>query len=302
MSNDEFHARFGPTAGDRIRVADSDLWLSVEEDRQAHGDEPIWGYGKTIRLREAQSSEADPSELDTILIGALIVDPVLGVLKADIGIKDGWIVGIGAAGNPAISDGIDLAIGPHTEPIIAYGLVATPGAVDSHVHLITPELIPAALAAGRDDADHRRLRGAAVGNGAHAARVRGLADQPGDAGERAGGGRLDARCPARCGCRGLQDPRGLRRVPGADRCGAALCRRARRERVAAHRWAQRGGRAGRHGGRHRRADRARLPRRGRRRRPRAGRHRPGPPPQHHLQLDHADHPVWQSTPWPNTWR
>jgi urease subunit alpha len=148
MTTGEFHARFGPTAGDRIRVADSDLWLRVEGDLQAHGDEPLWGYGKTIRLREAQSSEADPSELDTILIGAVIVDPALGVLKADIGIKDGWIVGIGTAGNPAISDGIDLAIGPHTEPIICYGLVATPGAIDSHVHLITPELIPAALAAG----------------------------------------------------------------------------------------------------------------------------------------------------------
>ena len=70
------------------------------------------------------------------------------MLKADIGIKDGRIVGIGAAGNPAISDGIDLTIGPHTEPIIAYGLVATPGIVDSHVHLITPQLIPAALGAG----------------------------------------------------------------------------------------------------------------------------------------------------------
>ncbi len=124
------------------------LWLRVEDDRQAHGDEPLWGYGKTIRLREAQSEQAGPSELDTVIVGAVIVDPVIGVMKADIGIKDGRIVGIGAAGNPQISDGIDLAIGPHTEPIMAYGLVATPGAVDSHVHLITPELIPAALSAG----------------------------------------------------------------------------------------------------------------------------------------------------------
>jgi urease subunit alpha len=147
-SRAEFRARFGPTTGDRIRVADSDLWLGVEEDRQAHGDEPLWGYGKTIRLREAQSDHAGPSELDTVIVGAVIVDPTVGVVKADIGIKDGRIVGIGAAGNPAISDGIDLVIGPHTEPIIAYGLVATPGAVDSHVHLITPELIPAALSAG----------------------------------------------------------------------------------------------------------------------------------------------------------
>jgi urease subunit alpha len=138
----------GPTTGDRIRVADSDLWLRVDDDRQAHGDEPVWGYGKTIRLRQAQSAHAGPSELDTIIVGAVIVDPTIGVIKADIGIKDGRVVGIGAAGNPAISDGIDLVIGPHTEPILAYGLVATPGVVDSHVHLITPRLIPAALSAG----------------------------------------------------------------------------------------------------------------------------------------------------------
>jgi urease subunit alpha len=148
MSANEFHAPFGPTGGDRIRVADSELWLRVEDDRQAHGDEPLWGYGKTIRLKQAQSDNAGPSELDTVIVGAVIVDPTVGVVKADIGIKDGRIVGIGAAGNPEISDGIGLPIGPHTEPIIAYGLVATPGVVDSHVHLITPELIPAALSAG----------------------------------------------------------------------------------------------------------------------------------------------------------
>ena len=148
MKRDAFRARYGPAVGDRIRVADCDLWLRVEDDRQAHGDEPLWGYGKTIRLREAQSEQAGPSELDTVIVGAVIVDPVIGVVKADIGIKDGRIIGIGAAGNPQISDGIDLAIGPHTEPVMAYGLVATPGVVDSHVHLITPELIPAALSAG----------------------------------------------------------------------------------------------------------------------------------------------------------
>jgi len=148
MKRDAFRARYGPTVGDRIRVADSDLWLRVEDDRQAHGDEPLWGYGKTIRLREAQSEMAGPSELDTVIVGAVVVDPVVGVVKADIGIKDGRIVGLGASGNPAISDGIDLAIGPHTEPIMGYGLVATPGVVDSHVHLITPELIPTALSAG----------------------------------------------------------------------------------------------------------------------------------------------------------
>jgi len=148
LKRGDFHARYGGTTGDQIQVADSDLWLRVEDDRQAHGDEPLWGYGRTIRLRQAQSDKAGPSDLDTVLVGAVIVDPVVGVVKADIGIKDGRIVGIGAAGNPQISDGIDLPIGPHTEPIICYGLVATPGVVDSHVHLVTPELIPAALSAG----------------------------------------------------------------------------------------------------------------------------------------------------------
>ena len=148
MNSDEFNARYGPTVGDRLRVGDSDLWLRVEDDRQAHGDEPLWGYGKTIRLRQAQREKAGDSELDTVIVGAVVVDPTVGVVKADIGIKEGRVAGIGSAGNPEISDGIDLVIGPHTEPIIGYGLIATPGVVDSHVHLITPELIPAALSAG----------------------------------------------------------------------------------------------------------------------------------------------------------
>jgi urease subunit alpha len=141
-------ARYGPTASDRVRLADTDLWIRVEEDRQAPGDEPIWGYGKTIRPRMIQRGRASDSELDTVVAGALVVDPTIGIVKADIGIKDGRIVGVGRAGNPGISDGIELEIGPHTEPIMAYGLIATPGAIDSHVHLISRELMPAALSGG----------------------------------------------------------------------------------------------------------------------------------------------------------
>ncbi len=141
-------ARYGPTVGDRVRLADTDLWVRVAEDRQAQGDEPVWGYAKTVRPRMAQAGRATESELDTVVAGALVIDPTIGVVKADIGIKDGRIVGVGRAGNPAISDGIDLEIGPHTQPIMAYGLIATPGAVDSHVHLITPALLPAALSGG----------------------------------------------------------------------------------------------------------------------------------------------------------
>jgi urease subunit alpha len=138
----------GPAVGDRIRLADTDLWIRVAEDRQALGDEPIWGYGKTLRQRMTQAGRAGPSELDAVVVGAVVVDPTIGVIKADIGIKDGRIVAVGRAGNPELSPGVDLEIGPHTEPLMAYGLIATPGAVDSHVHTIGPALLPAALSGG----------------------------------------------------------------------------------------------------------------------------------------------------------
>jgi urease subunit alpha len=148
LSPDEHRARFGPSAGDRIRLGDTDLWIRVEEDRQAIGDEPIWGYAKDIRLGMTQTGSVGPSELDAVIVGAIVVDPMLGVVKADIGIKDGRVAGVGRAGNPGITDGVDLRIGPHTRPISGHGLIATPGAVDSHVHFISPNLIPAALSAG----------------------------------------------------------------------------------------------------------------------------------------------------------
>jgi urease subunit alpha len=149
LSAGEYRERYGPTTGDQVRLGDTDLWIRVQEDRTAPGDEPIWGYAKNLRLRMTQSDRpAGPSELDFVIAGALVVDPVIGVVKADIGIKDGRIAGIGRAGSPEISDGIDLVIGPHTKPYMAYGLIVTPGAVDSHVHTIGPELLPPALAAG----------------------------------------------------------------------------------------------------------------------------------------------------------
>ena len=147
LSARERLARYGPTTDDRVRLGDTDLWIRVGDDRQAAGDEPIWGYAKTLRPRATQG-RASASELDVVVAGAVVLDPVLGVIKADVGIKDGRIVGVGRAGSDALSEGIDLRIGPHTQPIMGYGLIATPGAVDSHVHLISPELLPAALSAG----------------------------------------------------------------------------------------------------------------------------------------------------------
>jgi urease subunit alpha len=148
LSPEDRLARYGPSTGDRIRLADSDLWVRVGEDRQATGDEPQWGYAKNLRGRMTQSGRAGPSELDVVVTGAVVVDPAIGVVKADIGIKDGRIVGVGRAGNREISDGIELDIGPHTAPLPAYGLIATPGAIDSHVHAISPRLLPAALSGG----------------------------------------------------------------------------------------------------------------------------------------------------------
>ncbi len=147
LSPEERLARYGPTTGDRVRLGDTDLWVRVTEDRQAPGDEPIWGYAKTMRPRSTQGA-AGPSELDVVIAGVLVIDPIVGIVKTDIGIKDGRIVGVGRAGNEAISDGIELPIGPNTQPIMGYGLIATAGAIDSHVHLISPELLPAALAGG----------------------------------------------------------------------------------------------------------------------------------------------------------
>jgi urease subunit alpha len=148
LSPAERRARFGPSKGDRVRLADTDLWLRVEDDRQAFGDEPLWGYARNFRLGLTQSGAGGPSELDLVIVGVIVVDPVLGVVKADIGVKDGRIAGIGRSGNPAISDGIDLVIGPHTGHISAYGLIATPGGIDTHVHTLSPNLMPAALSGG----------------------------------------------------------------------------------------------------------------------------------------------------------
>jgi len=144
----EYVSRFGPTSGDRVRLGDTDLWVRVEADHVAGGDEPLWGYAKNMRSRMTQFDRAGESELDVLVAGVLLIDPVLGIAKTNIGIKDGRVVGIGRAGNPDITSGVDLTIGPNTLPIMGYGLIATPGAIDSHVHLLTPRLVPVALAAG----------------------------------------------------------------------------------------------------------------------------------------------------------
>ena len=149
LSRDEYRRRYGATTGDLIRLGDTDLRVRVEADDVGYGDEPIWGYAKNLRSRMTQFDRATAeSELDMLLAGVVVIDPILGVRKTNVGLKDGRIAGVGRAGSPDITDGVDLVIGPNTFPINAYGLIATAGAIDSHVHLLTPALVPAALAAG----------------------------------------------------------------------------------------------------------------------------------------------------------
>ncbi|MEP7060329.1 MAG: urease subunit alpha [Actinomycetota bacterium] len=149
ISRADHALRHGPTTGDRVRLGDTDLWIRIERDLTDPADQALWGYAKNFRSRMGQHDRASSeSELDAVIAGAIVVDPSLGVLKADIGIKDGRIVGVGRAGNPDITCGVDLTIGPGTWPIPSHGLIVTAGAVDSHVHLLSPRLIPVALSAG----------------------------------------------------------------------------------------------------------------------------------------------------------
>src|SRR5215469_11016859 len=149
MSRDEYHARYGLTAGDTLRLGDTNLTIRIEHDFTSYGDEVLAGFGKTVRDGlMANSRLGRESELDIVLTNAIILDPVLGVIKGNIGIKEGRIVGIGRAGNPDISENIDLLIGTSTAVLPCDGLIATPGGIDSHVHLLSPRLFDTAISAG----------------------------------------------------------------------------------------------------------------------------------------------------------
>ena len=129
---------FGPTTGDRVRLADTDLVIEVERDLGRYGDEAVFGGGKSVRDGMAQASGAGRS-LDAVITNAVVLDPVLGILKADIGMLDGRIAGVGKAGNPDIMDGVDMTISSSTEVISGEHTICTPGAVDSHIHFISPQ-------------------------------------------------------------------------------------------------------------------------------------------------------------------
>jgi urease subunit alpha len=139
---------FGPTLGDRVRLADTELFIEVEEDRTLYGEEVKFGGGKVIRdgMGQSQQSRAEGA-VDTVITNALILDH-WGIIKADIGLKDGRIAGIGKAGNPDIQPGVDIVIGPGTEAIAGEGKIITAGGIDVHIHFICPQQIEEALYSG----------------------------------------------------------------------------------------------------------------------------------------------------------
>ena len=138
---------FGPTRGDRIRLADTELFIEIEHDFAIYGEEVKFGGGKVIRDGMGQSQRTSKETVDTVITNAVIVDHT-GIVKADIGIKEGRIAAIGKAGNPDIQPGVTIAIGPGTEVIAGEGKIVTAGGIDSHIHFICPQQIDDALASG----------------------------------------------------------------------------------------------------------------------------------------------------------
>ncbi|MEP6615609.1 MAG: urease subunit alpha [Ginsengibacter sp.] len=151
LSRVKYAGMYGPTAGDKVRLADTDLIIEVEKDHTVYGEENKFGGGKSVRDGMAQSVKATRNEgvLDLVITNALIIDH-WGIVKADIGIRDGKIAGIGKAGNPDIMDGVDenMIIGASTEVHGGAGLIVTAGGIDSHIHFICPQLIDRALFSG----------------------------------------------------------------------------------------------------------------------------------------------------------
>jgi len=147
ISRQAYAEMFGPTVGDRVRLADTDLWIEVEQDLTVYGDEVKFGGGKVIRDGMGQGQKPAAEVADTVITNALIVDH-WGIVKADIALKGGCIAAIGKAGNPDIQPGVTISIGGGTEIIAGEGMIVTAGGIDSHIHFICPQQIEEALMSG----------------------------------------------------------------------------------------------------------------------------------------------------------
>lgn len=147
ISRKAYADMYGPTTGDRIRLADTELWIEIEADRTLYGEEVKFGGGKVIRDGMGQSQASRSVAVDTVITNAVILDH-WGIIKADVGLKDGRIAAIGKAGNPDIQPGVDIIIGPSTEVIAGENHILTAGGIDAHVHFICPQQIEEALMSG----------------------------------------------------------------------------------------------------------------------------------------------------------
>jgi urease subunit alpha len=140
---------YGPTKGDKIRLADTDLIIEIEKDFQNYGDEIVFGGGKSARDGMGQASGVTSrNSLDLVITNAVIMDPLFGIIKADIGIKNGLVAGIGKAGNPNVMDGVDMIISANTEVIAGEHTICTPGIIDTHIHFISPQQVIEAICNG----------------------------------------------------------------------------------------------------------------------------------------------------------
>lgn len=152
MTRRDYAHLYGPTKGDKVRLADTSLEIEIEEDLLTYGDEVVFGGGKTIRdgMGQIPGLRNDQGVLDMVITNVVVLDPILGVVKADIGIKDGKIAGIGKAGNPMVMDGVDpnLIVGAGTEALAGEGLIATAGGIDTHIHMISPQQVYDAITNG----------------------------------------------------------------------------------------------------------------------------------------------------------
>ncbi|MGL4231520.1 MAG: urease subunit alpha, partial [Casimicrobium sp.] len=148
ISRKAYAEMFGPTVGDRMRLADTELFIEVEQDLTTYGEEVKFGGGKVIRDGMGQSQLPAAKVADTIITNALILDAKLGVIKADIGLKDGRIWKIGKGGNPDIQPNVTVPIGGATEVIAGEGMIVTAGGIDCHIHFICPQQIEEALSSG----------------------------------------------------------------------------------------------------------------------------------------------------------
>jgi len=135
-----YAALFGPTIGDKIRLADTELIIEIEKDLLKYGDEVVFGGGKSARDGCGQASGVSSKDsLDLVITNAIVLDPILGIIKADIGIKDGLIVAVGNAGNPNVMDDIDMIISSNTEVVSGEHCICTPGTIDTHIHFVSPQ-------------------------------------------------------------------------------------------------------------------------------------------------------------------